>query len=233
MKVSLNLKPVQVPESVETLLDVIDYMEQRGGLPDGHVIKHIILDGEDLDEEAEQQNLGKPVQDIDLLEFHSARPVDIALEGLSAATQLLPSLAEDLATVATDLRSGKVQDGLLKFSVCADIINWYTSLISPLDIIFSQIDPSFRLRVDLGDEDEQSPEADLGRVVKDESVEMRTFASVENLRQKLMDVERAQRNADTLLLADLVEYEVLPIVNIWVEEVPLLLKKIERESGTA
>jgi hypothetical protein len=135
--------------------------------------------------------------------------------------------------VAADLRSGNVQDGLLKFSVCADVINWYTSLINPLDIIFGQIDPSFRLRADLDDGDEQSPEADLGRIAKDESAEMRTFASVENLRQNLMEVERAQRNADTLLLADLVEYEVLPIVNIWVAEVPLLLKKVERESGSA
>lgn len=233
MKVSLNLKPLPMPNNLETLLDVIDYMEQKGGLPDGHVIKHIILDGEDLDEEAEQENLSKPVHEIDLLEFHSARPVDIAMEGLNAATQLLPSLAEDLATVATDLRSGNVQDGLLKFSVCADIINWYTSLVNPLEIIFSQIDPSFRLRIDLDDGGEESPESELGRIVKDESIEMRTFASVENLRQKLMEVERAQRNADTLLLADLIEYEILPIVNIWVTEVPLLLKKVERESGTA
>jgi hypothetical protein len=233
MKVSLNLKPLQVPDKLETLLDVIDYMEQQGGLPEGHVIKHIILDGQDLDEQAEQENLSKSVKEIELLEFHSARPVDIAIEGLQAATQLLPSLAEDLAVVAADLRSGSVQDGLLKFSICADIINWYTSLISPLDVIFSQLDPSFRLRIDLDDSDEHSPEAELGRISKDESTEMRTFASVENLRQNLMEVERAQRNADTLLLADLVEYEVLPIVNIWVAEVPLLLKKVERESGSA
>lgn len=232
MKVSLNLKPLEVPGNAKTLLDVIDFMERQGGLPDGHVIKHIILDGENLDEEAEKANLHRPLKDIELLEFHSARPVDIAVEGLTDASQLLPSLAEDLASVAVDLRGGRVQDGLLKFSVCADVINWYASLINPLDIIFSQLDPSFRLNTDVDDSMDPSPESELGKVVKDEGSELRTFVSVENLRQKLLEVERAQRNADTLLLADLIEYEVLPIVNIWVAEAPILLKKVERESGS-
>lgn len=233
MKVSLNLKPLELPENLNTLLDIIEYMEQGGGLPRGHVIKHIILDGEDLDAEAEQANLDKPADKIEMLEFHSARPVDIAIEGLTDATQLLPSLAEDMATVATDLRSGSVQDGLIKFGICADIINWYIGLINPINIIFSQADPSFRLRENFNEEDELSPEADLGDLSADAGTEMRTFASVENLRQKLIEVERAQRNADTLLLADLVEYEILPIINIWVSEAPMLLKKAERESGTA
>ena len=222
-----------MPQNLNTLLDIIEYMEQGGGLPGGHVIKHIILDGEDLDAEAEQANLDKPVGEIELLEFHSARPVDIAVEGMNDATQLLPSLAEDLASVATDLRSGNVQDGLIKFGVCADIINWYIGLINPVDIIFSQVDPSFRLREDLDENDDLSPEAELGDISADAGSEMRTFASVENLRQKLIDVERAQRNVDTLLLADLVEYEILPIINIWVDEAPILLKKVERESGAA
>lgn len=233
MKVSLNLKPLEVPGDAETLLDVIDYMEQQGGLPVGHVIKHIILDGEDLDEETEQANLHRPLKDIELLEFHSARPVDIAVEGLSDATQLLPTLVEDLASVAADLRRGRVEEGLLKFSVCADVINWYTGLISPLDIVFSQIDPSYRLNVGEDDPAESSPESELGKLAQNEDSELRTFVSVGNLRQKLIEVERAQRNADTLLLADLVEYEILPIVNIWVREVPALLKKVELESGAA
>jgi len=232
MKVSLNLKPCQIPDELKTLFDVIEYMEQSG-LPGGHVIKHIIMDGEDLDEEREQENLSTPITEIEILEFHSARPVDIAIEGLSDATQLLPSLAEDLESVSSDLRSGEVQDGLMKFSVCADIISWYTSLISPLDIIFSQSDPGFRFKPRSLDAVESTPEADLAGVSAAEGDEMKTFVSVENLRQKLMDVEKAQRNVDTLLLADLIEYEILPIVRIWVEEVPLLLKKVQREAGSA
>lgn len=230
MKVSLNLKPCKQPADVETLADLIRHMED-GGLPAGHVIKRIVLDGEELDEEGELKRLDEPLSGVELIEFYSARPEELAVEGLTDATQLLPSLAEDLESAARNLRSGNVKDGLLEFSVCVDIITWYVGLIDPVDIIFSRRDPSFRLAPDRGDDG--SPEADLGELGADESPELRTFASIENLRQKLIDVEQAQRNNDTLLLADLIEHEMLPIVRIWIEEVPVLLKKVEREKGTA
>jgi hypothetical protein len=131
-----------------------------------------------------------------------------------------------------NLRAGNLKDGLLEFSVCVDIITWYVGLVDPVDAIFSRRDPSFRLSTE-GDGEDGSPESDLRDFGDDEAVELRTFASIENLRQKLLDVEQAQRNNDMLLLADLIEHEILPIVNIWIAEVPVLLKKVEREKGTA
>lgn len=230
MNVSLNLKPLSTPEDVQTLADLLQFVETQG-LPAGHVIKRIVINGEELDEEGERQRLSDSLSEIELIEFYSARPVDLAAEGLADATQLLPSLAEDLMSVAGNLRAGNVKDGLMEFSVCVDIITWYVGLIDPVDIIFSRRDPSFRLAPEGADDG--SPEADLGDLGAEEAPEMRTFASIENLRQKLMDVEQAQRNNDTLLLADLIEHEILPIVSIWIAEVPVLLKKVEREKGTA
>ena len=231
MKVSLNLKPLPTPEDVQTLADLLQFVETQG-LPAGHVIKRIVINGEELDEEGEHQRLSDSLSEIELIEFYSARPVDLAAEGLADATQLLPSLAEDLISVAGNLRAGSVKDGLVEFSVCVDIITWYVGLIDPVDIIFSRRDPSFRLAPD-GGADDASPEADLGDLGAEEAPELRTFASIENLRQKLLSVEQAQRNNDTLLLADLIEHEILPIVRIWIAEVPVLLKKVEREKGTA
>ncbi|GEM_PF-1901480 len=231
MKVSLNLKPLPTPEDVHTLADLLQFVETQG-LPAGHVIKRIVIDGEELDEEGERRLLSESLGQIELIEFYSARPVDLAAEGLTDATQLLPSLAEDLMSAAGNLRAGNVKDGLVEFSVCVDIITWYVGLIDPVDIIFSRRDPSFRLAPE-GATDDGSPESDLGDLGAEEAPELKTFASIENLRQKLMSVEQAQRDNDTLLLADLIEHEILPIVNIWIAEVPVLLKKVEREKGTA
>jgi len=46
-------------------------------------------------------------------------------------------------------------------------------------------------------------------------------------------VEQAQERGDHLLLADLLEYELLPIIEIWSSEAPALLLKIQREGGVA
>jgi hypothetical protein len=112
------------------------------------------------------------------------------------------------------------------------VLSWYVSLISAVDAVFTRNNPQFRMADPELDEAEELG-AELDGAAMDNAPELRTFASVENLRQKLLDVERAQERNDHLLLADLLEYELLPIIEIWVTEAPQLLGKIRRESGVA
>lgn len=233
MKVSLNLKPLEVPGELTTLSQVIDYVESQQ-LKAGEVLTRIVLNGDELSEQGEMEHGTMSVTEVEMLELHSARTIDLAGEGLSDATQLLPSLAEDLPQVAKEIRAGNVKDGLEMFAACVELVSWYVSLISAVDIIFRRADPNFRADpTAAASAEDLTPDADLSALTDDSTPELKTFASIENLRQKLMDVEQAQSNNDTLLLADLVEYELLPIVNIWVEEVPILLRKVQREGGTA
>ncbi len=233
MKVSLNLKPVEVPGDLTCLREVIDFVEEHR-LKAGEVLTRILLNGEELDEEQEMLQSAVSVGGIELLELHSARTLDLAREGLEDAAQLLPSLVEDMPQVAAELRGGNVREGLEMFSACVEVISWYVSLVSAVDIIFRRNDPSFRLDPAAGHSaDDLSPEADFTELAADDGPELKTFASIENLRQKLLDVEQAQNNNDTLLIADLVEYELMPIVQIWSGEVPVLLRKVNREGGTA
>ena len=231
MKVSLNLKPVEVPGDLTCLREVIDFVEEHR-LKAGEVLTRILLNGDELDEEQEMLQGASSVSGIEVLELHSARTIDLAREGLEDAAQLLPSLAEDMPQVAAELRGGNVRDGLEMFSACVEVISWYVSLISAVDIIFRRSDPGFRVDP-AANSDELTPEADFSALAAEEGPELKTFASIENLRQKLLDVEQAQNNNDTLLLADLVEYELMPIVQIWGGEVPVLLRKVNREGGTA
>jgi hypothetical protein len=233
MIASLNLKPCPVPDELRTLGELVRYVEHER-VPSGQVLTRILLDGREIDLEEERASGDLLLADIGVAEFHSARTVDLAREGLADATDLLPSLAEDLPVVAAELRTEQVRDGLEMFGKCVEVISWFVSLITACDVIFGRGDPSFRL--DPGatrGADDLSLESDLTAVAAEEGSELRTFASVENLRQKLLDVEQAQLNNDTLLLADLIEYELLPIVAIWIAEVPTLLAKVSREGGTA
>jgi hypothetical protein len=233
MKASLNLKPCPLPENLETVADLINYMESEQ-VPPGQVLTRIVLDGRELEPEEEVEAAAMLLQGVEIAEFHSARTIDLARDGLADAGELLPGLVEDLPAVAAELRSEHVADGLEMFGKCVEIISWYVSLITACDVIFGRADPSFRIDpASPRGAEELSLESDLTALTLEEGPELRTFASVENLRQKLLDIEEAQEHNDTLLLADLIEYELLPIVNIWIGEVPVLLSKVNREGGTA
>lgn len=233
MKVSLNLKPCEIPAELTTVGELVAFVEKER-VPRGQVVTHIILDGENLDEGGEAQSASKPLAECEMVEFYSARVAEIIKEGLSDATQLLPSLAEDLPAIAAELRSGQVQNGIEMFGQCIEIISWYVNLISRVDEIHRQSDPSFRINpASVKSSDDHGMGSDLTALTAEGGTELRTFASFENLRQKLIDVEQAQANDDTLLLADLIEYEIAPIVGIWVEEVPVFNAKVSREGGTA
>jgi hypothetical protein len=233
MKVSLNLKPCEVPEDLETFQDVVQFVE-RERIPSGEVITRIVCDGDELDEEREKHFRDTETGQISMLEFYSRNTIDLAQEGLTDANELLPSLAEDLPLVAVELRTGNVAEALAMFSKCVEIISWYVSLITAVDVIFSRTDPGFRLDPTTARTAEDlAPEADLTGLTAEVGSELRTFASIENLRQKLIDIEQAQSNNDALLLADLIEYELMPIIKIWMGEVPILLNKVNREGGRA
>jgi hypothetical protein len=233
MRVSLNLKPCPVPDGIATFQELITHLEHES-IPSGQVITRIVVDGREWDEDDESAQAGTEPQEFDMIEVYSSRTVDLAREGLTDATELLPSLAEDLPVVSAELRSQDVRDGLEMFSHCIEVISWFVSLISACDVIFGRNDPGFRVDPAAARGPESlSLEDDLTALTVEDGPELRTFASVENLRQKLLDVERAQENNDILLLADLIEYELLPIVGLWIKELPVLLAKISREGSTA
>ena len=231
MNVSLNLKPCDIPADLATVGEVIAYVENTR-LVEGHSLNRIILDGEILELEDERALANKPVAEVEMLEFYSARPVDMTIEGLTFAIELLPGMAEDLETIAQDLRSANLEEGLLRFHECLGYIAWYVTLVNASHRIITSHDPNLQFE-DLAGES-SSPESDLSQVQPPpEGPELRTFASRENLRQKLKDMESVQENKDNLLLADQIEYEILPIIRIWGDEVATLLKLVQSEAGMA
>jgi hypothetical protein len=231
MKASLNSRPCEVPEGITSFGQLIDYVEDER-IPPGHVITRIVVDGEEWDEEAERKRAEQAVGGLQIVEFFSARTLDLAREGLEEATQLLPALHQDLGEAAALLRSQGVQDGLAILYECIGVIDWYVNLVTAVDIIFTQVNPDFRYGDGLADLGSESPEEDLATLGGAGSHE-RTFASIDNLREKLLAMEEAQQNNDLLLLADLIEYEVRPIVQIWSQEAPQLLAKVNLEGGMA
>lgn len=231
MLVSLNLKPVQVPDGLATFGDLIRFIESER-IPQGQVITQVLLDGRELSEQDELVAGVTPCAGIGKVDLFSARAIDLAQEGLADATRLLPELAQDLPAAAAELGSGDVETGLERFSSSMEVISWYVNLVSAVDDIFhgsnGEMKPGYG-----GADGELSPEESLDIALEDNDESLVTFASVENLRQKLLDVNHAQEKNDTMLLADLIEYEILPIVRIWIVELPFLITRTGNSGGSA
>ncbi|MCB1188041.1 hypothetical protein KDL29_12815 [bacterium] len=233
VKLSLNLQNCEIPAGCANFGELVSYMEEQQ-IPQDEVITRIIIDGSDVSSERELELATEPLSEFEIVEFYSARTLDLARQSMQDATELLPALQADLPTVASELRGGNIQDGLLMFDKCLEIISHYVSLVNAIDGIYRRIDPSFRLlpSADAATDDNDT-EFDVDSLNPNPDNELKTFASIENLRQKLMSVEQAQANGDSLLLADLIEFEILPIVGIWNNELPVLNGRVQRENAKA
>lgn len=237
MRASLNLRPCNPPEGLETFDDLVAWIE-ASQLPGGHVLTRILVDGTELDEQAEADAGLRPLSDIGVVEFHSARTLDLARDGLEDAVDLLPALCEDLAETAGELRAGDPRVGLEMLYECSGILDWYVSLLSAIDQLY------IRAGQPLDNyEDDGAADGGLGAGAglhnfDGESDEtglrgLQSFASIENFRQKLVEIEAAESKQDLLLLADLLEYELVPLVRLWERELPALRARMQLEGGEA
>lgn len=237
MRASLNLRPCEPPEGLETFDELVAWIEGKQ-LPGGHVLTRILLDGSELDEQAESEAGRRPLSEIGVVEFHSARTLDLARDGLEDALDLLPALSEDLAETAGELRAGDPRVGLEMLYECTGILDWYVSLLSAIDQLY------IRAGQPLDDyEADGAADGGLGAAeglhnfdggLEESSLRgLQSFASIENFRQKLVEIEAAEAKQDLLLLADLLEYELAPLVKLWERELPALRARMQLEGGEA
>ena len=237
MQVTLNDKPVQIAAVFATLHDLLAYVEDEL-LPRGQVITVIEVDGIELDDDDEVRALERNLAGVQSVAFRTSRAVDLAREGLEQAVELLPQLSEALRESAHLLRNGQTAPGLDLLYECLGHVEWYIGLIAALDIYFSELSTEgeddllgdthldgHAIPVPGGIPLRSGPDGGTG--------ELRTFASVENLRTRLVEAQRLQQNEEMRKLADLLEHEVLPIARLWAREAPLLLRRVAREGAVA
>jgi hypothetical protein len=237
MQVTLNDKPVQVAAACVTLHDLLAYVEDEL-LPRGQVITEIEVDGIELDDDDDVQALERSLAGVQSVAFRTTRAVDLAREGLEQAVELLPQLSDALRESAHLLRSGETAAGLDLLYECLGHVEWYIGLIAALDIYFSELSPEGEDDL-LGDThlDGRTISVPGGIPLKfggdGNSGELRTFASVENLRTRLVEAQRLQQSEEMRKLADLLEHEVMPIARLWAREAPMLLRRVAREGAVA
>ena len=196
MKVSINgVAQEESDFEGETVSAILDAMVQQ--TPDSY-IRRIWLDDQEFPSD-DREALQKKPSDIDSLEVELANLKDLVATNLANALDYLKKLIPGCEQAADLFRAGNEQEANKYYLQILDGIDWFSQVVS---VIMSPDEGETKL-----------PDTD------DESLEVRQKKLTDLMSQML----EANENQDWVLLADILEYEMVPFYKDWEK----ILSKLE------
>ena len=196
MKVSINgVAQEESDFEGETVSAILDAMVQQ--TPDSY-IRRIWLDDQEFPSD-DREALQKKPSDIDSLEVELANLKDLVATNLANALDYLKKLIPGFEQAADLFRAGNEQEANKYYLQILDGIEWFSQVVS---VIMSPDEGETEL-----------PDTD------DESLEVRQKKLTDLMSQML----EANENQDWVLLADILEYEMVPFYKDWEK----ILSKLE------
>jgi len=171
----------------------------------GRMIVSIICDGQTLVPEKIETVLRQPATTFSQIDFQTAEPSELARNSLDACLDLLIDIEKNCASVVEFLQQAQVQEAM----------NLMNDLFFKLQSAFQGMEGIYKL---LGI-DPESVELASGNAQKFNA----------DLIKKLQDVKLALENRDYVGLADLFQYELIPIVQQWQELINHLLETVSED----
>jgi hypothetical protein len=193
MKVLVNGKEETISFMGETLGDLLSHIEKIG-VTQGNVVRSIKIDGQESSpdsSEAQRMQISK----IATLEVEISTLADMINKNIDNADAYLIRLIPGIEKSVELFRVGNEQEANKFFVKIVDGIDWFSQV---LDIILTA--------------KEISPDT----VFEGKSIQDRRTSLVD-LTQQMVD---ANKNQDWVLLADLLEYEILPYYQEWSNLLP-------------
>ena len=196
MKVSINgVAQEESDFEGETVSAILDSMVQQ---TPGSYIRRIWLDDQEFPSD-DREALQKKPSDIDSLEVELANLKDLVATNLANALNYLKKLIPGFEQAADLFRAGNEQEANKYYLQILDGIEWFSQVVS---VIMSPDEGETEL-----------PDTD------DESLEVRQKKLTDLMSQML----EANQNQDWVLLADILEYEMVPFYKDWEK----ILSKLE------
>ena len=196
MKVSINRVAQEESDfEGETVSAILDSMVQQ---TPGSYIRRIWLDDQEFPSD-DREALQKKPSDIDSLEVELANLNDLVATNLANALDYLKKLIPGCEQAADLFRAGNEQEANKYYLQILDGIEWFSQVVS---VIMSPDEGETEL-----------PDTD------DESLEVRQKKLTDLMSQML----EANENQDWVLLADILEYEMVPFYKDWEK----ILSKLE------
>ena len=193
MKLLVNGKEETVSYMGETLGDLLLHIEKEG-VPQGNVVRAIKIDGQESSPDSPEAQK-TPLSEIATLEVEISTLSDIINKNIENADAYLIRLIPGIEKSVELFRMGNEQEANKFFINIIDGIDWLSQV---LDMILTA--------------KAISPDT----VFDGKSIQDRR-ASLVGLTQQMVD---ANKNQDWVLLADLLEYEILPYYQEWSNLLP-------------
>ncbi|KMP12037.1 hypothetical protein UZ36_02415 [Candidatus Nitromaritima sp. SCGC AAA799-C22] len=198
MKIFINGKEETPAVKGETLGDFLVQIEQ-GGLAQGNIIRSIKLNGENMAPESAATRQAA-LSGIETLEIEVSTLDGIIETNLGNAEAYLDRLIPGIEQAADLFRTGNEQEANKFFVNIVDGMDWFSQV---LDVIMAAKG--------------LSPETEFdGKSIQDRRAGLIEFA-----RQMV----EANKKQDWVLLADLLEYEILPYYQEWENLLPEIRSK--------
>ena len=193
MKVLVNGKEETISFMGETLGDLLSHIE-KVGVAQGNVVRSIKIDGQESSPDSSEAQRTQ-ISEIATLELEISTLADMINKNIENADAYLIRLIPGIEKSVELFRIGNEQEANKFFVKIVDGIDWFSQV---LDIILTA--------------KEISPET----VFEGKSIQDRRTSLV-GLTQQMVD---ANKNQDWVLLADLLEYEILPYYQEWSNLLP-------------
>ena len=190
MKLLINGKEETASCTGETLGDFLVHIE-KGGVVQGNVVRSIKLNGQESSPDSSVTRK-TPLLEIKTLEIEVSTLSDVIDKNIENADAYLIRLIPGIEKSVELFRTGNEQEANQFFINIIDGMDWFAQV---LDMILAA--------------KEISPDTVIG----DKSIQDRR-ASLIDFTQQMVD---ANKNKDWVLLADLLEYEILPYYKEWSE----------------
>ena len=193
MKVLVNGKEETISFMGETLGDLLSHIE-KVGVAQGNVVRSIKIDGQESSPDSSEAQRTQ-ISEIATLEVEISTLADMINKNIDNADAYLIRLIPGIEKSVELFRMGNEQEANKFFVKIVDGIDWFSQV---LDIILTA--------------KEISPDT----VFEGKSIQDRRTSLVD-LTQQMVD---ANKNQDWVLLADLLEYEILPYYQEWSNLLP-------------
>jgi hypothetical protein len=193
MKVLVNGKEETISFMGETLGDLLSHIE-KVGVTQGNVVRSIKIDGQESSPDSSEAQRTQ-ISEIATLEVEISTIADMINKNIENADAYLIRLIPGIEKSVELFRMGNEQEANKFFVKIVDGIDWFSQV---LDIILTA--------------KEISPDT----VFEGKSIQDRRTSLVD-LTQQMVD---ANKNQDWVLLADLLEYEILPYYQEWSNLLP-------------
>jgi len=193
MEILVNQKKISIDTSgINTLQELVKTIEEQILNELGHVLTQVDVNQQSLSDEQEIEYAQFPITQIKHLSINSCAPHELVLGGLQDSLQMLPQIIETLQNCVTKLSEDKISEAMDEFIVATDGIQWFTTIFNGAISVYG------------------------GRI----NEEGEFIRSGIRLSEILNEILEAHTNSDFTAFSDLIEYELQPILERMLEQIP-------------